>query len=65
MNTPGTDTLEYGSSNEHLSPVQFAGVTVVPDHEGWTGPLGSYGEPGPTAAYWQYAGALPDAGSEV
>lgn len=50
-----TDSGQHSRPSEHLSPEQFD----LPTHEGWTGPLGSFGEPGPAAAYWQDAGTDP------
>lgn len=57
-------TLEQRSANRHLSPQQFTGVTV-PEGDGLTGPLGSYGDPGPAAQYWQNSAVSPDAGSGI
>jgi hypothetical protein len=61
---PGTDILEYASANRHLSPDQFGGQ-AVPEGDGLDGPLGSYGDPGPAAAYWQNGGVLPETGVGV
>ena len=64
IRAPGTDILEYKSSNRHLSPEQFAGVTV-PRGDELDGPLGSYGDPGPASAYWQNAGIVPETGAGI